>query len=185
MVKVLYDIMSASWPRERNSRKGSFCTAPADSQEAEAQEAVGAQDDYSELGLAEALGVQLQAPVVEALPDSQILPDSVAVADGYEPIGDENPPYLEPEINDALEPEVTEVPDTLIDQLSPEKIEGSPPITPTEMEQTPPPPAPIEVLESPQPDASAVAPPLPSASSTQDKGEETIEDVRERIRLLK
>ena len=125
MVKVLYDIMSASWPREKKSRKGSFCTAPADSQEAEAQEAVGAQDDYSELGLAEALGVQLQAPVVEALPDSQILPDSVAVADGYEPIGDENPPYLEPEINDALEPEVTEVPDTLIDQLSPEKIEGS------------------------------------------------------------
>ena len=185
MVQSLYDIMSESWPRSKgSSRSRSWGKAPEDSQEAEAaeaQEPVGVQDDYSELGLAEALGAQLQAAVVEPLPDSQIPPDSLA--DGPAPVGEENQVYLEPEFFDTREPEV---PDTLIDQQSPEKVEASPSITPTEMEQTPPSPAPIEVLESPQPDASAVAPPLPSASSTQEKAKEvSIQDVQERIRLLR
>ena len=133
-------------------------------------------DDFGEVCLAEALGVKVEAEVVQPVPESQVPPDSFT----FELGGCHTSSGME-ESTEALDtlPYVEPVGDTYIDPVTPTAEKESLEITPTEMEVTPPAPSPVEIVDSP---------PKPSHDMVVPSGKpktESLEDVRKKIELLK
>ena len=194
VVKMLYDIIWQHWtPTKKKSKsQESFPLefegdvhgeavkskkdqgGDGDKEEEEEVEGVDDQgeppcltDDYVENCLAESLGVPPVAPVVEAVPDSQILPDSLTEefqesqgqpVTEFVPLPKRDPPM-------KFEDEVENVP-------------SSPSITPTEIEVTP---EPSQVPPA-IPVTTTVKDPMPSAKTYTP---EEMAALREKINMIK
>lgn len=192
MVKMLYDIIWKYWvPTKKNGKSQESLGLGGEEEHGEAVESKKDQgghgdkeeeeevegvddqgeppcltDDYVESCLAEILGVPPVAPVVEAVPDSQIWPDSFT-EEFQESQGQPVTEFVELPKRPPMEfqEEVVDVP-------------SSPSITPTEIEVTPEPPKVSPAI----PVTTTVRDPMPSAKTY------TPEDMavlREKINMIK
>jgi hypothetical protein len=188
MIKSLYDIIWKYWVPTKKKAKSEESLegeepAPANVKSKGGQEEDGEMeeleaasdqgeppclnDDYVESCLAESLGVPPLAPVVEAVPDSQILPGSFV-----EELQDSQvQPVIEFVALPKRDPPI-KVQEEAVD------VPSSPSITPTEIEMTPEPPQVPPAI----PVTTTVKDPLPSAKTY------TPEDMavlRDKINMIK